>query len=187
MARNQIVFICGKKGSGKTTLAASLVDRIHASGRRLIVVDPMSGFRLPGAPIIRRPDPVEFERLAGRSALIRPESIDLVRMAVKFAWHAQESPSRDLWLVIDELQGILSWRSPDPDLLGIVQYGRHRKISLIGICQRPAQVHNDFLANADKRIIFQVEEPNDLAYLKRYVGVEPEALRSQAVGQYLVR
>ena len=185
--QNSIVFICGRKGCGKTTLASKMTRRLCRDGRRVLVVAPMGGFSVLGSPVIRDNDLARFAALKGRSALVLPESDDLARTAFAFAWQSQLERSSPLWLIVDEIDLYFGWRDPDPSLRDVVRYGRHRHINLIGISQRPANVHNDLLAQADRRIIFQTIEPNDLAYLKKYIGLDPELAQALPMFEYLVR
>jgi superfamily II DNA or RNA helicase len=190
--QNRITVILGQKGCGKTSLAAEAADRAFLTGQRVIVIAPM-GFAgkkgrhvLAGVPVIRKAEPARFENLKGRSALILPDNDELAIMAFKFCWFLQENNPEPLLIVVDEVHKYLSWKRPDETLLQIISYGRHRRINLIATSQRPAQVHNDLLAQADVRVIFRTTEVNDLAYLKRFAGADPDRLQSLEKFQFLV-
>lgn len=68
----------------------------------------------------------------------------------------------------------------------IVLRGRHRNVSIIGISQRPANVHNDFLseAAAQQLFVFRLAFPTDLDALKKIV---PDVYRAQhfKVGEHI--
>lgn len=182
--KNAIVFVCGMKGQGKTYLAQKIAREAYSAGRRVIVISPQRDISIPGAAVIESRS-YPWERLAGRSAVVYPEDDQLSLDAVRFAWEVQADPVRPLWLVIDEIQALLSPHRPDPLLRRVIWYGRHRMISIVGVCQRPAQVNKDLLALADQKIMFRIEEPNDLAYLRKYVGSAADRLNSLAPRKFV--
>ena len=171
MASNLILWLSGRKHCGKTYLAAQIARRLYEEGRRVLCVSPMGGFQLPGAPLLMDDRPQSFSDLAGRSAVIIPESDQMAADTFLFAWEAG-----GLWLFVDEIDMYLDNYNPDDSLMKVVRYGRHKGISLCGICQRPASVKKDLLAQADLVLLFQTVEPNDLKYLKALTGIEPERL-----------
>ena len=64
--------------------------------------------------------------------------------------------------------------------------GRHYKIDLIGISQRPAEVSTRFRGNESERYIFPLADPRDLATASAMLGGQhKEALRTLKVHQYL--
>lgn len=185
--QNKIIVILGRKGCGKTTLAMKLAKRIHFESKdRVVCVAPMGGFQLAGSPVIRSDDLNAYESLAGRSFLVLPDCNETAENAFEFCWTAQEkNPVKDLWLFVDEIDLYFSFRQPDPFLTRIVRYGRHARINLVAISQRPANIHNDLLAQADEKIIFNTNEPNDLVYLKKYAGCEPAELQQLPKFKYI--
>lgn len=183
---NRIIIICGRKGCGKTTMAHDIARRLYYDRRRFFFLSPHDEMALPGVPVIRSADRRRFELLDGRSALVVPENEDLAGYLFRFVWSLQESQRpRPLWLLVDEIDLWLSNHRPDPDLMKIVRYGRNRLISLVGIFQRCANVHNDLLAQSDDKIVFQVTIPSDLAYLQRFAGVDPDRIRALAQFEYV--
>lgn len=186
MLQNVIAFICGQKGSGKTTLANSIAQHVFNS-RRVFVIAPMSGFTLRGVPKYKNFDSHEGLMLRGRSLILEPESDAAAKNLIQFVYLSQENSKEPAWVFIDEVDFYLPWQDPDPWLLKIIRYGRHRRISLVGITQRPANVHKDLVAQADFKFLFRAEEPNDVAYLKKYAGVDPAVLQGLRVGQYYLK
>jgi hypothetical protein len=184
MLQNVITFICGRKGTGKTTIANKLAQKAFLS-RRVIVIAPMKGFFLRGVPKYSDFTDHEAGLLRGRSLILEPQDDGAALNLINFTWLTQENASAPLWLFIDEVDLYLSWQNPDPVLLKIIRYGRHRRISLVGVTQRPANVHKDLVAQADVKILFNTAEPNDLAYLRKYANVEPAVLQALRIGEYL--
>jgi SpoVK/Ycf46/Vps4 family AAA+-type ATPase len=181
MASNLILWLSGRKHCGKTYLAARIARRLYDNGRRVLCVSPMGGFDLPGAPLLLDDRPQSWADLNGRSAVVLPESDAMARDAFLFAWEAG-----NLWLFVDEIDMYLDPFDPDENLMKVIRYGRHKGISLCGICQRPAAVRKDLLAQADLVLLFQTVEPNDLRYLKAFVGADPQVLSALPERRYLV-
>lgn len=58
----------------------------------------------------------------------------------------------------------------------LVKAGRPKGISLITITRRPQQLHNDILSDADHIFCFTLELPNDVLYVKKWIGAQVELL-----------
>lgn len=188
--KNEIVFVTGRKGSGKSTFAARSIRALVDAGRRVVVVSPVGEFvdergrpaLGAGAAIVSTTDLTAWEMLRGRSVLVLPESDDVAAFAFRFAW-AAASCDRPLILVVDEIDLYLSQFRPDPCLAKIIRYGRHRCLSLWGIAQRPANVHKDLLAQADRVVMFAARQPSDVDYLAKLTGVDPDQVRNLGLYQ----
>lgn len=181
---NTILFITGKKGCGKTTIANKVQEALALAGRRIIVVAPMGGFTVPGArQLSQDPEDLLFEcsHSKGRNLLLEPESIESAEALFRFVWEVG-----NCWLFVDEVHLYLAPGAPS-SLLRIVQFGRHRGISLCGITMRPALVRKDLCANSDIRLLFCTDEPNDSLYLRKLCAVDPERLRSLGLGQFILQ
>lgn len=191
MNENRVIAMFGQKGCGKTALAAEMVDRCYLAGVRVIAIAPVGlrGFFdrpvLQGVPVIRQADAGRFGRLAGRSCLVLPESDAAAEMAIQFAWESQAVRSKSAVLLIDEIHQYCDCRRPFAELVRIIRYARHRRLSIVGTSQRPAQVHKDFVGNADTVVCFRVVEPNDLRYISQATGLDPERLRSLPERKFL--
>jgi hypothetical protein len=175
---NQIVYCTGRKGTGKTSYAHAVARQAYFDRRRVVAVAPVGGISLPGAPVIRSADPSRFARLRGRSCLVIPDSDPAACAAFAFAWHVQKDNPSPLLLIVDEIALYLGSHQPNPVLMDIIRYGRHRRLSLVTTSQRPASVHKDLIGQADDKVLFAQSEPNDCAYLRKYTGVSEADLRS---------
>jgi len=179
--KNNIAFICGQKGCGKTFLAARLALSLYNAGRRVVCVAPMAGFKLPGCPVVRSSDIGFYYRYGAASLIVEPTEDRIAEVAFKYALDVGS-----LCLFVDEIDNYFSPHNPNPDLLRIIRYGRHFNLSLVGISQRPASVCKDLIAQADYKVIFRASEPNDLAYIRKWAGIEPERLQSLKKYQKIV-
>jgi hypothetical protein len=63
-------------------------------------------------------------------------------------------------------------------------HGRHRNVAVIGVSQRPANVHKDFFSQAHRLHVFRTIYPGDLDALKRIVP-DVEKVKTFKVGQYV--
>lgn len=176
---NVVGVIFGRKQSGKSYLANQLAAFLHGEGRRILVVDPSASFNFCGRVI--RPVSVDALRdLGGRSAIVRPESDGQAFMLFEWAWYRG-----DLFLIVDDVELYFAPNQADPFLMRMVRYGRHRGISVVGISQRPAGLDKNLVAQADIRILFQLTEPNDLLYVRKWCNVAEDDLRSLPARKFL--
>lgn len=163
--QNIILFVCGRKGSGKSTISRKIAIAAYERGRRVAVIDPMGCFELPGAPIL-----TDLNQLCnmpdGRSFVFRPGDDQAAEKAILFSYIAG-----DLFLIVDEADLYLP-ASPaaDNSLMKVVRYGRHKGISLCAVSQRPANVARDLTAQSDFILSFHVTEPRDVQYLAYRIG-----------------
>lgn len=94
------------------------------------------------------------------------------------------SYTENCWVVVDEIDRYAGPAGMDPSLQWVLNYGRHRGISLLGVARRAARVHRDVTSQADILYLFQCREPRDLLYLSNFVEDEKE-LVSLEVGEYI--
>jgi hypothetical protein len=166
---NEIGVILGRKGTGKTTLTRSLLA--HAGNRRNLLLDSLREYDVG----------------------CRPDSfVDLVeyynRVRDYHAWTICYTPISDqevrawwrlcrlashaiIWA--EEVDRYCSAWNINPDLKWLLNYGRHRALSLVGIARRPAAVHRDLTSQADWLVSFNTTEPRDLAYLGQFMDAGP--------------
>lgn len=179
LAEKKIVLVFGTRGSGKSYSVKKMLQQ----ERRFLVYDIMSeyeqgivfgtetnlqfrqfwrkcyrhNFRLVYRPI--RPK-VEIEMLA-----------DLV-----FALG-------DMTFVVEEIDSICSPHELPEIFSWIIQRGRHRNITLVGVTPAPFGINRDLTRQAKEIRVFRIKEPRDIDYLKNLLGAEIEA-KIAALGQY---
>lgn len=166
--QNTIVFITGRKGSGKTTLANKMVNARFRAGERCLVVAPMRGIELSGEPVIMSVSDLLNPAYDNRSLNICPGNDPrLPAAAFLYAYTCG-----NCWLVVDEVDIWTSAQSCDESILNAIRYGRHRGLSQIYISQRPANVIRDLTAQSDYLFMFQSTENRDVEYLAARIGRE---------------
>jgi len=110
---------------------------------------------------------------AGRSAVYIPPS-DPKRVAEAFslfcraAWHM-----RGAVVLVEELSRVTTPSYAPPAWRDLSTAGRHQGITLIGTCQRPAQVDKDFFGNATEIRCFRVNYENDAKVMANVLREQP--------------
>lgn len=172
---NEIIVILGKKGSGKTSYALNLIRE----RKRLIIFDfnrEYEGYTV-GTPEAL----IEVLKLNHDSDFLivyQPSPEREIDDHFHFLSAAIFSMS-NLTFLCEEIDLVSSAGDMPEGLQRIINYGRHRGISLIGLSRRAHKVPRDLTANADRIVTFQQFEPRDIKYLADYMG-ERSAL---SVGQ----
>jgi hypothetical protein len=164
--RNLVVAIVGKKGSGKSTITREMIQE-HP---RVIVLDSMAEYGAEsGCRVYMEDECVDAVVAHARRDRYRlslrcldvEDNLDLLRLAY-------ECP-RSL-VVVEEASLYASPSSLPREMAQLIRFGRHRAIDQVYIARRPSELHRDVTANADLLVMFQTQEPRDLAYLRAYYG-----------------
>lgn len=167
--KNEISVILGKKGSGKTSyVKGKLLDY-----KRLVIFDfnrEYSGYYVVSNPsqlieVLKLNFENEFQ------VCYQPSPEMAIDEHFTFLSEAIFT-MRNMVFLCEEID-LVSGAGDMPDgLKKIINYGRHRQISLIGLSRRAHKVPRDLTANADKIITFTQYEPRDIKYLSEYMGDE---------------
>lgn len=168
MLERDIVSVFGMTGMGKTRWTrAFLRDK-----PRVIIMDPMVEH-----------DGLLFDDLGAlidhvmhyRTFRVRVEFPDDFAMLCAIAYAA-----RDCWLVIEETQRVLpqSRIEPPASFLDIVYRGRHRRVNLLMVSQRPSTVNIAARSQWSRLITFRQSEPADVAWFTNVTGfdLDPQSL-----------
>lgn len=171
--KRQVILILGKQGSGKSTLAKKIIRRYS----RVIVFDPLSEYH--GGLVVRNFDEFASYFLVARKDFFvvcrfQEDSEALVslsyEMAAKAVWELS-----DCLLVLEESEQFLDSQNRESFINYLISFGRHRKISLLGIGRRPTELAIKLRAQFTSIISFQQTEPNDLRYMEA-IGFEDSEL-----------
>ncbi len=168
MTEKKVIMIFGKRGGGKSHLAGVLLalfsrvliyDTLHEYRNGFVFHDLGSLARFwkrnsrgPFRLIYQPTDPEgEFEAIAN------------------LAWLCG-----NMVFLIEEVDIYSSPHKIGPAFKNVVQRGRHKNITLIGISQRPFGIHRLLTSQAKEIYVFSMNEPRDRDYLRGLLGSDIE-------------
>lgn len=171
--RNEITIIIGRKGSGKSSAAAELVQDIP----RRLYIDPMRCFT-DGVVIHRYADLVTYLKplLHSRySAIFRSLSDEELLAAIHLPTannNPEAPPMPGAVVVVDELDKWCTPMSAPEPIRNLANYGRHFEVSGVFIARRAAEIPKTIRAMADRYIIGHTFDPGDVDALEEFIGPE---------------
>lgn len=190
--RNFIEFVCGMRGSGKSTLCARHGSRFP----RRILLDPLGEF-LGVYPKAREAstlaqtldalDDASSERTWIVVACIDPEVMPKLCAALAPIGSVAGGYSRAVGGVVVEC-GEIDTVAPNsqaiaPEVRNLFQRGRHYRVSVICATQRPRDVHRVATSQADSVCVFRQHEPRDVDYIAQLTS-EKLASRVTSLPQF---
>ncbi len=153
--------IFGRRECGKTELEIQLSYALAAKG--LVFVSDMVG-NWPSGYHYTLDGYYKAERIPRLVVFPTAEPEEVAEVA----YHAGNCT-----VIFDEADLICDahgWKSQEAR--NIIRRGRHYGISAILATQRPANIHSDVKALADKVAVFSLEHPNDLDAIEEWLGVD---------------
>lgn len=179
MDSTEVVLILGKRGSGKTTLA----KKMRAGYTRVITLDPLLQY---GGTVVTSFD--------GFAEIFKndppPEKFDIVCRFQSDTDHDYMFRAvREIgncMLVVEEAGIFIDPRSQMESFSWLVNYGRHREISMICISRRVPELSIQFRSQINRMITFRQTEPPDLKTLEAY-GFDPVQVSNLPDHEYLAK
>ncbi|MFZ2146957.1 MAG: AAA family ATPase [Sedimentisphaerales bacterium] len=170
MTEKKIILIFGKRGSGKSYLAKKLIDK----ELRLMVFDTMSEYE--GGVIFGTE---EHERLLEFWRQVYRQNFRIIYRPIKPDAEIEKICGLVYTLgnccfLVEEIDCYCTSYQISDTFAAIVQRGRHKNITLIGITQRPYGIHRLLTSQAKEIYIFNTNEPRDREYLRTLLGQEIE-------------
>ncbi len=186
---NRIILVVGFRGSGKSTVASSILR----ANNGVFVFDPHVDPAYSWIPNTAR----TAEELADYSRWRREANPK--RVGVRYVPDGRLDPFkalddfcawvwawRNVWLCVEEVSEATRSSSASgmpPELRRIVNQGRHRGINQIYCGLRYAEIPRPISAGADVQILFRSSEPLDLDSMRPRIGSEA-AEKVQGLGQH---
>ena len=169
----------GQTGTGKSRLVRRIVSRL----KRVIIADYMAEYTDLAEPITLEELAALAPKLTNPGAAFQyaviGEPNDLIE-SCRAAWAIGRC-----MMVIEEIDMHCKGHFLPQDINGLVQTGRHRAVSLIGVSRNPAAIPKQFLAQSSARISFRQTEPRHIDYMYQY-GFDREALKTLQRDHFLL-
>ena len=164
--QKKITNIFGKTGSGKSVRAYNLIK----PAKRLLIYDTVGEYS-DGVIITDLAALSEFWSKVYRGNFrIIYQPVDPDR---DFDSVCREvAICEDLTFLIEEMDRYSKPLTLSPQFKEVIQRGRHLKIELIGVTQRPHGIDKLLTSQAKQMFIFNTTEPRDIAYFKDVAGYE---------------
>jgi hypothetical protein len=164
MSEKIITLIFGKRGSGKSFLGKKLI----AGHKRYLVYDTLGEY-IDGVVI----ESFDVLKLFWGSTYVKDfriiyRPLDPEREFEKICdlvWNLG-----NMTFLIEEVDCFCKPQSICMPFGSIIQRGRHRNITLIGVTQRPHGIARLLTSQAKQMCIFNTTEPRDVDYFRQVVG-----------------
>lgn len=179
--RSTFIFVCGKKGYGKSQLGKAYFDSYPFDR---LVIDPTHDFDAgDDAEVLtdplpsRWPPPINDKR---QTFIYRPDpgsptySDDLDR-AVGLAFYHKRC-----LLFVDEIHELTQAGKTRPHFRRVLHQGRHAKLSLIMCGPRPKDIDPLCISQADFVYIFRLPHPLDRERVAQVCGLDPRTFDEAA-------
>jgi len=163
---NEIIFISGQRGSGKSYFAKKLA----ASLPRCLIWDSLGEYQAD-TRIYELEELGDFLTKDQQNPRLFTVAFDSYEPDVTFPWFCRLALARgSVYVVMEELDLLATPQYCPPDFARLIKYGRHFGIQLVGISRRPAEVSRLFTSQASRFVIFSQREPRDLQYFRSLIG-----------------
>jgi len=179
MSEKKVILILGKRGSGKSYLANKLLE----SERRFLVFDTLSEYT--NGVVFNAEDKEGLDEFWGQvyrtsyRLVYRPLNPDAEIERIADLVYTLGNTT----FLVEEIDCYCSPYQISKSFAHIVQRGRHKNITLIGVSQRPYGIHRLLTSQAKEIYVFATNEPRDREYLKNLLGQEIEQ-KLDALQQY---
>ena len=175
MSEKKIKLIFGKRGSGKSYLAKKMIG----AEQRLVVYDTLGEYN----------QGVIFDSVQWKAFLQFWDSV--YRSNFRLIYRPLEPAAEidrianlvylcgDVTFLVEEIDCFCTSQQISEHFAHIIQRGRHRNVTLIGVTQRPYGIHRLLTSQAKEIYVFNTNEVRDREYLRNLLGQDIEAKLDQ--------
>jgi len=179
--QNEIVFISGQRGSGKSHFAKTMARTLP----RCLIFDTLGEY-VVDRRIYDFVELCEFLEDDQTNPRYFHVGYDTHLMQEYFPLFCRAVLARgDIHVIIEEIDTFCTPFSSDPELLKLLKYGRHYGVQLIGVSRRPAEVSRHFTSAATRFVTFVNREPNDVKYFRSIMGNHADQIPALGEHHYL--
>jgi len=169
MIEKKIILIFGKRGSGKSYLANKLIE----NEQRVLVFDTLGEYT-EGVVF------EDYEKFAGFWRVMYRQPYRLIYRPLKPDQEIEQIAELvytigNICFVVEEIDCYCTAYQISESFAHVVQRGRHKNITLIGITQRPYGINRLLTSQAKEIYIFNTNEPRDREYLRILLGQDIDA------------
>lgn len=195
------VFLTGTRQCGKTTTAKHIVTRLLSENIIVYIIDPTQAWQDIGFPVVSISQP-EGKQLIGwleRSTLFdtsrlsplwQQRFIELFSQAIMNAATARGKQDFPRTVIVFEeahtpLPNFILNSKNFTETKRLITQGANFNVSFVAITQFSSMVDKLPVKSAQQRYFGKTSEPNDLKYLKAYLGENVKQLATLRLGEFL--
>jgi DNA helicase HerA-like ATPase len=188
----EIAFICGRRGSGKSTKVKDLLRQ----AKRVVVIDPQNEYHAEGFARFSTWEEIRTSIRRRRGKVFRlalvtadPDQVEkLLRYVLRPLQTGYERHGQKVCLLIEEANLFYHPRQADqrPEITAAILQGRHWGCEIIAVTQRPTLVHPNLRGGARTWSVFALDYDNDRREILSRAGRQyAEELRTLPPHTYL--
>lgn len=178
---NEIIFVSGQRGSGKSYWTKSLA----ASLPRCVIMDTLGEYKADQY-FYDIESFVEFLIKDKDNPKLFTVSYNPVDVSEDFETFCRAILARgDIYLIMEELDTVSTPYYTPYEFAKLIKYGRHFEIQIVGVSRRPAEVSRLFTSQASRFVLFPQVEPNDIKYWRSIIGGAANTLPDMAQYHYI--
>jgi hypothetical protein len=192
----QGTFISGGRGTGKSSLAKTVVSMFQKRGCVVKVFDNSQVWRqsnIPNLVIVKPYSNIETEYnlscVFDTSFLsVKQQKTFIENMIERDFEHTVDLSEKERnWriYVLEECELLLSTHERSKPIMKLCALGRNYMMSYVAIAQRFQMVSTDLISLSGQLYIGALHEENDRKKLKNWLGKRTEELKTLEVGQFI--
>jgi hypothetical protein len=186
------VTICGNRGTGKTSLAKTIVRELQRQAVNVKIFDNSQAWLSSSIETIIEVTPnsqvASFDSaIYDLSRLTPQEQRSFIEKQVKTDYYeAVKTPQtqRESTVFVFEECEIILGKNYTPIMQQLVSVGRNFKLSYVAIAQRLARIGTDLISLSGQLYIGKLHEQNDLAKIRNWVS-DTQALKDLNLGDFI--